>query len=308
MVREGRIAILEKTPTPSTVPPMDPAPLEAPMSRPRLRLVRPSQWLKNGFVLAPYVFTGSFLSFAKTVDVAIALVVFCVASSASYVFNDLQDVEHDRRHPTKRYTRPIAAGAITRDAAWRLLWELWAALAVLVLLRPRLAPVVAGYLALNLAYSVFLKHVPVVDLFALAMSFLLRVYAGGVALGVPVSFWMFVTTLSVSVYLAALKRRQELLLQAEARPVLTGYTVELLDDYAMLAAASAFVFYSQFTYTIRPALLPTIPLVLFGFFRYRYLVEGGEGESPTDTLLSDPFLIAAGLLWLAWCVRVMSVA
>ena len=168
---------------------------------------------------------------------------------------------------------------------------------------------VAGYLALNLAYSVALKHVPVVDLFALAMSFLLRVYAGGIALGVPVSFWMFVTTLSVALYLAALKRRQELVLQADARPVLTGYTVELLDDYAMLAAASAFVFYGQFVYTIRPALLPTVPLVLFGFFRYRYLVEAcGEGESPTDTFLADPFLVATALLWLAWCVWVMFTA
>ena len=279
------------------------------MRHPMLRLLRPSQWLKNGFVLAPYVFTGAFTSLGKTVDVAIALVVFCIASSANYVFNDLQDVESDRRHPTKRHTRPIAAGAVGRDAAWRLVWQLWAGLLVLLVLRPRLAPVVAGYLALNLAYSVALKHVPVVDLFALAMSFLLRVYAGGIALGVPVSFWMFVTTLSVALYLAALKRRQELVLQADARPVLTGYTVELLDDYAMLAAASAFVFYGQFVYTIRPALLPTVPLVLFGFFRYRYLVEAcGEGESPTDTFLADPFLVATALLWLAWCVWVMFTA
>jgi hypothetical protein len=133
------------------------------------------------------------------------------------------------------------------------------------------------------------------------------VYAGGVALGVPVSFWMFVTTLSVALYLVALKRRQELLLEADARRVLAGYSVELLDDYAMLAAASAFVFYGEFVYTVRPALLPTVPLVLFGFFRYRYLVQvEGAGESPTDTLLGDPLLVVTALAWLAWCVWVMA--
>jgi 4-hydroxybenzoate polyprenyltransferase len=274
-----------------------------------LRLLRPSQWLKNAFVLGPWVFTGSFASVEKTVEVLIAVVVFCVASSANYVFNDLQDLEHDRRHPRKRLTRPLAAGALAPSAAWRVLAVLGAALATLLALRPVLVPVVALYVGLNLAYSVRLKHVPVIDLFTLAASFLLRVYAGGVALGVPVSFWMFVTTLSVALYLAALKRRQELLDGAGARPVLAGYTAELLDDYAMLAAASAFVFYGQFVYTVRPALLPTVPLVLLGFFRYRWLVEvRGEGESPTDALLGDPPLVATALAWLAWCVWVMSSA
>lgn len=283
-----------------------PATAGVPIRRPVLRLVRPSQWLKNAFVLGPWVFTGSFASVEKTVEVLVAFAVFCLASSANYVFNDLQDLEADRRHPTKRFTRPLAAGAIAPATARRILGALWGALAVLLVARPVLAPVVGLYTALNVGYSIRLKHVPVVDLFALAGSFLLRVYAGGVALGVPVSFWMFVTTLSVALYLAALKRRQELLLGADARPVLAGYTVELLDDYAMLAAASAFVFYGEFVYTIRPALLPTVPLVLFGFFRYRYLAQArGAGESPTDTLLGDAPLVATALLWLGWCVWVM---
>jgi 4-hydroxybenzoate polyprenyltransferase len=242
----------------------------------------------------------------KTVDVLIAFAVFCVASSANYVFNDLQDLEDDRRHPRKRLTRPLAAGALAPSTAWRVLAVLGAVLAALLSLRPVLVPVVAFYVALNVAYSVRLKHVPVIDLFTLAASFLLRVYAGGIVLAVPVSFWMFVTTLSVALYLAALKRRQELLAGTDARPVLAGYTAELLDDYAMLAAASAFVFYGQFVYTVRPALLPTVPLVLLGFFRYRWLVEArGQGESPTDVLLGDPTLVATALVWLAWCVWVM---
>jgi 4-hydroxybenzoate polyprenyltransferase len=242
----------------------------------------------------------------KTVDVAIAVAVFCVASSANYVFNDLQDMEDDRRHPRKRLTRPLAAGVLTPSTAWQVAAVLWAVLAALLALRPVLLPVVGLYVGLNLAYSVWLKHVPVIDLFTLAASFLLRVYAGGVALHVPVSFWMFVTTLSVALYLVSLKRRQELLDGTDARPVLGGYTAELLDDYAMLSAASAFVFYGQFVYTVRPALLPTVPLVLLGFFRYRWLVEArGQGESPTDTLLGDPPLVATALVWLAWCVWVM---
>jgi 4-hydroxybenzoate polyprenyltransferase len=280
--------------------------VDVPIRWPVLRLLRPSQWLKNAFVLGPWVFTGSFASVGKTIDVAIALVVFCVASSANYVFNDLQDVDDDRRHPRKRLTRPLATGALSPSTAWQLVAVLWAVLAALLALRPVLIPVVALYVGLNLAYSVRLKHVPVIDLFTLAASFLLRVYAGGVALGVPISFWMFVTTLSVALYLAALKRRQELLDGGAARPVLAGYTAELLDDYAMISAASAFVFYGQFVYAVRPALLPTVPLVLLGFFRYRWLVEvRGEGESPTDTLLGDPPLVATALVWFAWCVWVM---
>jgi 4-hydroxybenzoate polyprenyltransferase len=292
--------------TPETTSRTPPLAAEVPMRRPVLRLLRPSQWLKNAFVLGPWIFTGSFASMEKTVDVLIAFVAFCVASSANYVFNDLQDLEDDRRHPQKRRSRPLAAGALAPATAWQVLAVLWAALAVVLALRPELLLVMALYIGLNAAYSMRLKHYPVIDLFALAASFLLRVYAGGVALGVPVSFWMFVTTLSVALYLAALKRRQELLAGIEGRPVLGSYTPDLLDDYAMLAAASAFVFYGQFVYTVRPALLPTVPVVLLGFFRYRWLVEArGQGESPTDTFLGDPPLVATALVWLGWCVWVM---
>ncbi|HZP41882.1 MAG TPA: decaprenyl-phosphate phosphoribosyltransferase [Candidatus Binatia bacterium] len=289
----------------------DPSPIAdaapAPMRVPLVRLLRPSQWVKNGFVLGPYIFTGSFLDPTATRDVAVALVAFCLASSANYVVNDLRDVESDRAHPTKRFTRPLAAGAVTSGQARVLLALLYAAVAAIVVLHPRLGVVLGLYLAVNAAYSFALKSIPVVDLFTLASSFMLRIYAGGVALDVPVSFWMFVTTLCAALYLVTLKRRQELATSgASARAVLRGYTVPLLDFYALVAAAGAFIFYGEFVYTIRPALLPTVPLVLFGFFRYRWVVEvEGAGESPTDTLLEDPMLVLAVLLWLAWSVYTM---
>lgn len=277
------------------------------MRTPLLRLVRPAQWLKNGFVLGPYIFTGSFLNPTATRNAAVAFVAFCLASSANYVVNDLRDVESDRAHPTKRFTRPLAAGAVTPSQAKGLLAALYAALAVIIVFYPRLGIVLGAYIALNLAYSFALKSMPVVDLFALASSFMLRIYAGGVALGVPVSFWMFVTTLCVALYLVTIKRRQELATSGAAgRAVLRGYTLPLLDFYAFVAAAGAFIFYGEFVYTVRPALLPTVPLVLFGFFRYRWVVEvEGAGESPTDTLLEDPMLVAAVFLWLAWSVYTM---
>ena len=277
------------------------------MRAPLLRLVRPNQWVKNGFVLGPYIFTGSFLNPIANRDVAVAFVAFCLASSANYVVNDLRDVESDRAHPTKRFTRPLAAGAVTAGQAKALLFVLYAALAVIIALYPRLGLVLGLYLALNLAYSFALKTMPVVDLFALASSFMLRIYAGGVALDVPVSFWMFVTTLCVALYLVTIKRRQELATSGPAaREVLRGYTLPLLDFYAFVAAAGAFIFYGEFVYTVRPALLPTVPLVLFGFFRYRWVVEvEGAGESPTDTLLEDPMLVLAVLLWLGWSVYTM---
>lgn len=266
-------------------------------------LVRPKQWVKNGFVLAPLVFTGGFLNPEAAGKALVAMLLFCLASSATYIVNDLRDIENDRRHPTKCKTRPLAAGTVTPTAALALLILLYGALIVGWTLAPKVIYVIAAYLALNLAYSFALKHQPVVDIFTIAIGFVLRVYAGAMALSVPVSGWMFVTTLCLALYLAAVKRRQELSRSgSDGRQVLERYSVALVDRYAEMSATGALVFYSMFVMSARPQLVITVPLVLFGLFRYWYVVEQLEGgESPTDALFADWQLLATVALWIGAC-------
>jgi decaprenyl-phosphate phosphoribosyltransferase len=267
-------------------------------------LLRPKQWVKNVFVLAPLVFTGEFMNAHAVQQVVWAVVLFCMASSVVYIVNDICDVERDRRHPRKSRTRPLAAGIVSIREALILLLLLCCLLAWAWLWHPRIVVVLVAYLALNLAYTLALKHQPVIDIFVVALGFVLRVYAGGVALSVPISSWMFVTTLCLALYLAAIKRRQELALSgADGRRVLQKYSVALVDRYAEMSATGALVFYSMFVMSARPALVVTVPLVLFGLFRYWYVVEQQEGgESPTDVLLADWQLLATVLLWGATCV------
>jgi decaprenyl-phosphate phosphoribosyltransferase len=268
-----------------------------------VRLLRPRQWVKNAFVLAPLLFSGAFHDPAAVVQGLLAFGLFCVASSATYVFNDIIDREADARHPVKSRTRPLATGEISPSAAiWIFGFLLGIVLASLAWSPPTTA-VVAFYICLNLAYTLKLKHVPVVDIFVLAAGFVLRVFAGAVALEVPLSSWMMVTTLSLALYLAAVKRRDELVSSGgTARSVLTRYSVRLLDRYADMAALSAVVFYGLFVVTIQPKLNVTLPFVLFGLFRYWYVVEDGtHGESPTDAVWSDWPLILTVIAWAAVC-------
>jgi len=268
-----------------------------------ITLMRPKQWVKNGFVLAPLVFSGAFLDPSAVSHALLAVLLFCVASSATYIINDLHDIEHDRRHPKKSKSRPLAAGIVSAPAALILLACLYAVLVGGWLFAPKVVMVIAAYLVLNLAYTFVLKHQPVVDIFTIALGFVLRVYAGAMALDVPVSSWMFITTLCLALYLAAVKRRQELSQSGtEGRKMLEKYSVSLVDRYAEMSATGALLFYSMFVMSAKPDLVITVPLVLFGLFRYWFVVEALDGgESPTDALLADWQLLLTVLLWLAAC-------
>lgn len=269
-----------------------------------IKLMRPKQWVKNGFVLAPLVFSGEFLDLDAIGHALWAMLLFCVASSATYVINDMHDIERDRRHPKKSQSRPLAAGVVPVSAALFLLAGLYAVLLGAWFVVPKVLGVIAAYLVLNLAYTFVLKHQPVVDIFTIAIGFVLRVYAGAVALSVPVSSWMFITTLCLALYLAAVKRRQELSQSgSEGRKVLEKYSVALVDRYAEMSATGALLFYSMFVMSAKPALVITVPLVLFGLFRYWFVVEALDGgESPTDALLADWQLLLTVVLWVLTCV------
>ena len=264
------------------------------------KLMRPKQWIKNGFVFAPLMFTGLFLDVTAISQTVIAFILFSLAASATYVVNDLRDIEQDRKHPVKCKKRPLASGQVTPLQAKKLLVGLYAILAVGLFYQPMIMMVVVAYLLLNVAYSFYLKHQPVLDIFTIAIGFVLRVYAGAVAISVPLSSWMFVTTLCLALYLAAIKRRQELVQTSQqGRAVLQKYTVSLIDRYAEMSATGALLFYSLFVMNTRPEMVLTIPFVLFGLFRYWYVGEVlEEGESPTDALLADKQLLLTVVGWI----------
>ena len=202
---------------------------------------------------------------------------------------------------------PLASGAVSVTEARVVLVVLAALLLVGSFVSIPLVAVLIGYIVLNVLYSVWLKSIPVVDIFCVAAGFVLRVYAGADAIDVPLSSWMLVTTLSIALYLAAIKRRDELEAQGDgARAVLGQYSIALLDRFALMASVCAMVFYSLFVVTTRPVLAFTIPLVLFGIFRYWFLVDrGARGESPTDAVWNDRTLAITVVLWGILCAYLL---
>ncbi|WP_375405061.1 decaprenyl-phosphate phosphoribosyltransferase [uncultured Amnibacterium sp.] len=268
-------------------------------------LMRPKQWIKNLFVFMPLLFARQFLNPVALADAIAAFALFCVASSATYIVNDIRDREADRLHPTKSNKRPIASGRVTVRASLALLGVLYAVLLVGLFLHPAVLAVIAGYLLLNVAYSFYLKHQPVLDIFTIALGFVLRVIAGAVAINTALSSWMFITTLCLALYLAAVKRRQEYRGSGSGtRAVLGSYSLPLIDRYAEMAAIGAVIFYSLFVVSVpHRHMTLTIPFVLFGLFRYWYVVEVKEGgESPTDALVGDWQLVASVAAWATICI------
>ncbi len=268
-----------------------------------IQLIRPRQWVKNAFVFAPLVFAREFTNPASIKLSLLAFVLFCVASSACYIVNDLHDIERDRRHPTKRLSRPLAAGRVSRGGALALLGGLLAGLVVAAFFQPELMMVIAGYLALNIAYTFVLKQQPSSTFSASRSASCCASAPEPSSSTLPLSGWMLITTLCLALYLAAVKRRQELLGSgSDGREVLDKYSPALIERYAEMSATGALVFYSLFVMSANQKLTATIPLVIFGLFRYWYVVERlGAGESPTDALLSDLPLLATVVAWVAVC-------
>ena len=282
-----------------------------PRARDLLRLLRPQQWVKNGFVLAGIVFGHGWENPHTVVLAMSAFVAFCLASSAVYAFNDCIDAEQDRGHPDKRM-RPVARGAVS--VAERL--PLAAGLALIGLAAGSLtslgvAAAVAGYLALNVAYTLGLKHVPVIDVLALAAGFMLRLLAGTAGIGIVPSSWLLACGLLLTLFLGFAKRRAELERLAGGasrhRAVLAAYSIRFLDGAIIVCAIGMMIAYVFYTLAPETAelhgttrLVLTVPWVLLGTLRYlfRLRYRGGGGD-PSSELLRDPALTAAVVGWLA---------
>jgi len=265
-----------------------------------VRLLRPPHWLKNGFVLAALIFSRSFHDGARVRAALWAAVAFSLAASAVYIFNDLWDAASDRRHPHKRH-RPLAAGEISVRLAVVVLAVLCLLMAGAVLLVPAIAGHVAAYLALSAAYTLWLKHVPWLDIVALAAGFFLRVDAGAAAIDVRLSAWMLTATVALALFLAALKRYSELASHGDgARPALAGYRASHLRQAVWASGAAALGCYALFVVVARHALAPTLAPVALGMARYYWLVVHREGgDSPFRLIAHDPWLLLAAAVWVA---------
>jgi 4-hydroxybenzoate polyprenyltransferase len=275
-----------------------------------IKTMRPRQWTKNVFVLAAVIFDRQ-VSLSNPVPLfrsLIGFMLFCFLSSAIYIINDLMDVEADRAHPTKR-NRPIAAGRLpVRVAVVAAAALLLITFAAAYLLSPGFMLIAILYFLVNLAYSIRLKHIPLIDVLVLASGFVLRVGAGVTIIHVErFSPWLYVVTTLFALYIGFGKRRSELTLLEDGaqahRPVLDGYNLPLLDQLITIVSASTILTYSLYTFSApnlpaNHAMMLTIPFVMYGIFRYLYLIQiKQQGGAPEELLLTDRPLQATVLLY-----------
>jgi 4-hydroxybenzoate polyprenyltransferase len=320
---EGRVSPLVTSRPAPAVPPADPQvgyaatpSVGVSPAKEWVRLLRCHHWVKNGFVLAPLLFSGRAESPTAIGHAALAFAAFCFLASGMYCWNDIADRVADRAHPMKRM-RPVARGTISVTSA-RLAGGVVTAGALIVgvLVGRALVAVLLAYLALNLAYWGWLKRMVLLDVFALAALFVLRLLAGTAAIGVHPSVWLLLCGGLLSLYLGFAKRRYELELlgggSVEHRSVLGLYDVALLDQISTILLAVTIVAYVMYTLESPTArvvgeqtLSYSTVFVLYGVLRYVYLVRRREGGAPTETLLADRPLLAAVIAWGAYCAWVI---
>ncbi len=274
-----------------------------------LKTMRPQQWIpKNIIVFASLVLSEVGLTFAPEpiLRALAAFVVFALISSCAYILNDILDIEKDRAHPTKR-NRPLPSGQLSVGTAWVALGLLLvASIGSAFLLNPFFAAIVGLYFVNNIFYSLYLKNMVILDVFSIAAGFVLRAMGGAVAVSVPISPWLYVLTVLLALFLGISKRRHELHLLKQGsgsfRKVLNDYSAPMLEEMLSVVTASTVIAYSIYTFTAENlpdnhAMMATIPFVIYGIFRYLYLVHSGADAPPDEMLLNDRPLIATIALW-----------
>lgn len=269
-----------------------------------IALMRPHQWLKNAFVFAGLVFSQAWGNGPLVQRILVAFAAFCCMSSLVYILNDWRDRASDALHPVKRH-RPLASGAVSVPAAFGLAAALLIAGVWLAAGNQVLLLLLALYVALNLAYSWRLKHVPVVDVSIIATGFMLRLLAGTLAVGIPPSRWLLLTGLFVALFLGFSKRKAETFHTAEQqRAVLEHYPSALLDTFMAVTMTATITTYSLYATSPEAQLqhgerlVYTVPVVIFGLLRYAYQVHQGRGEDVSRDLVRDPWILLALAVWL----------
>lgn len=291
-----------------------------------VKAARPRQWLKNVALYTTLLFTGQVFNTPLLVATTWGFVSFCLLSSSSYIINDILDAPNDRKHPFKKF-RPIASGTLPVPIGLAIATVLvLAGLYISYTLGQTFFLLSILFILLQYLYSLYLKHISVIDILAITGAYFIRVYAGEAATGYHISIWLALAALSLALFLAIGKRRAELtLLQGykgvvpqDTRASLTNYSERLLDTYTAMFANSTFITYAFYTFLARPTtqgfffrnyseftievpgrkwMMSTIPFVLFGIMRYMQLIYEGKGESPEKILTSDLPLLSTVIMW-----------
>lgn len=294
-------------------------------SAPRALLwtMRPKQWTKNLLLFAGFLFTlgDKWVPFTESMwaylgRAGAAFGLFCLLSSGVYILNDIKDVEKDRQHPVKR-NRPLASGAISPGVA------LVAAIVILTLtivasykLRPLFMALCLTYLIMQVLYTLVLKHMVILDVFTIAIGFVLRAVSGAVVIHVGISPWLYTVTLLGALFLGLAKRRHEIVLLSEGatkhRRILREYTPQLLDQMISIVTSATIMGYSLYTFTApnlpkNGLMMLTVPYVLYGIFRYLYLIHRKDGGgSPEEVLLRDRPIMITVLLWIVTAAAILA--
>lgn len=273
-------------------------------------LIRPAHWTKNLFILIPAFFAGSIFQLDKLQDTLLGIISFSLVASSIYIFNDLLDIEADKIHPLKK-ERPLAAGSVSKNNAIIILSILLiSGFSIAWLLHPNFLILVACYVILNIGYSLGLKNVSIVDLFIVAIGFLIRIYCGGVLSNVNVSHWLSIMILLLSLFLVLAKRRDDLILQSNSHSIIrkssTKYNLEFINACLTVFAAVIVVAYIMYTVSAEAVqhfeskyLYSTTLFVIAGIMRYLQItiVEQNSG-SPTKILIKDKFILLTILCWI----------
>lgn len=269
-----------------------------------IQIMRPKQWIKNSFVFAALVFSGRFIDIPLLLINIKTFVLFCLTSSTIYILNDLVDIEKDKLHPEKR-NRPLPSGKISKGSAIILDIILLIIIILFSIEHIKLFCILSFYLVLNVLYSFKLKNIVIIDVMIITFGFVLRVEAGSVSTGIPISPWLILCTTLLSLFLALNKRKSELItLQNKSgshRKILEEYSLELIDSMLSIVTPSILMAYCLYTFSSvqSRSMMLTIPFVLYGIFRYQYLmVKKNIGGKPEDIFTKDiPFLINI-ILWI----------
>lgn len=268
---------------------------------PLLKLTRPLQWLKNLMLFFPPFLSGSLLSIkSSAVSALTVFIAFCSVASALYIINDICDAERDAAHPAKRL-RPIPSGDVSRRSAIILAIILAASgLLISIVLVPKILVYILLYATVTICYSLWLKNIPVVDLFCICSGFIIRLLAGGLVFNVEISEWLLLTVFFLSLFLSSGKRLAEQNMlgatSADHRASLGGYPEGVLDAILNVSAATVLVTYTMYSLA-HPRLLYTVPLCTFGLFRYIVRVKNGSSGDPTESLLKDVPLLCVSIAW-----------
>ena len=267
-------------------------------------LTRPFQWVKNVIIFIPLIFSKKLFELDAFVLSSIGFISFILASSIIYIFNDICDLEKDKKHPIKK-NRPLANNSLKKKDAYLLIILLVLLLLVLLKSNISILGIIIIFFILNIFYSLYFKNVIIIDLVIVSLSYVIRVLAGSIIINVALSAWLLICVFSTSLFLISFKRLAEIKISGfKSRPILKKYNNEILLKIVDVSAICSIIFYSLYTVFVNPNLIYTIPLIFLGFFRYYYLYYTAKTfeESPVKIIFSDILII---VLLIAWLVAVL---